>query len=343
MRFFAVFAVLAALCGCASKPPGTERVFFESASPRWLDDIGNPALKPVRGRGYLVYPQAAGPGPYPAVILLHSSLGPGSLEWGFAKRVLAQGQAVLMVDSLTSRGLVKITDDQTAVTEVSILNDLYAAHRFIAADPRIDRGRIAVAGFSKGGLPALYSAFSNIHQRFGYKNDPFSSHLAFYPWCGLELADLRLSKRPVQIHSGGADEITPAGLCAGLVKAVRRANPRTPVDFYIYEGQGHGFTHPALDRLSMPVGYPYPKDCRITQGPDGRFIERSSGQLITGRSLSPIIKACSAKGAWVSGDADAGALAYDRALAFLGGGGAPRSPDAPSGPKKTDDRGGFIR
>lgn len=318
-RFFTFALFFGVLCGCASKPPGTERVFFPTASPRWLDDIGHPALKPVRGRGALVYPQNAGAGPYPAVILLHSSLGPGSLEWDFAKRVLAQGQAVLMVDSLTPRGLVKITDDQTAVSEVSILNDLYAAHGFLAADPRIDRGRIAVAGFSKGGLPALYSAFSTIHQRFGYKNDPFSSHLAFYPWCGLELADPSLSGRPVQIHSGGADEITPAALCEGLVQTVRRANPRAAVDFYVYEGQAHGFTHPALDRLSMPVGYPYPRDCRIAEGPDGRFIERSSGQVITGRSLSPIIKACSHKGAWVSGDADAGALAYDRALAFLAG------------------------
>lgn len=317
-RFFTFALFFGVLCGCASKPPGAERVFFPTASPRWLDEVGSAALKPVKGRGEMAYPQAGGPGPYPAVILLHSSLGPGTLEWDFGKRLLSEGYAVLLVDSFTGRGLSKITDDQTAVTEVSILNDLYAAQRLLSADPRIDRGRIAVAGFSKGGLPALYSAFSTIHQRFGYKNDPFSSHLAFYPWCGLELADLRLSGRPVQVHSGGADIITPAGLCETLLGQAKRGNPHVPVDFYVYEGMRHGFTHPALDELSLPVGYPYPRDCRIAERPDGRFIERSSGQVITGGNLSAVIGACSDKGAWVSGDAGAGALAYDRALAFLG-------------------------
>lgn len=43
----------------------------------------------------------------PAVIVLHSSLGVGSLEWDFAKRILAQGQAILLVDSFKGRGLIK--------------------------------------------------------------------------------------------------------------------------------------------------------------------------------------------------------------------------------------------
>lgn len=317
-RFFALALVFGALSACASKPPGTQRVFFQTQSPRWLDEIGNPALKPVRGQGYFVLPQDAGPGPYPAVIMLHSSLGPGSLEWDFAERVLAQGHAVLLIDSFTGRGLSKITDDQTAVSEVSILNDLYEGQRMLAADPRIDRGRIAVAGFSKGGLPAFYSAFTEVYMWFGYQNDPFSSHLAFYPWCGLDLADMRLSGRPVQVHSPGADVITPASLCAGIVEAARRASPGAPVDFYVYEGMLHGFTHPAMDGLSLPVGYPYPRDCRIAERADGRFVEMSSGRAITGDALSGIIAACSDKGAWVSGDAESGALAYDRALAFLG-------------------------
>ncbi len=316
MRFLALAFVLI-LSACAGKPPGTERVSFPTASPRWLDGVGNPALTPVKGRGYLVLPQQKGPEPVPAVILLHSSLGVGSLEWDFAKRVLAQGQAVLLVDSFKPRRVDKITDDQMAVSEVSILNDLYAAQRYLAQRPEIDKNRIAVAGLSKGALPALYSAFTSIHRRYGYQNDPFRSHLAFYPWCGLTLRDLRLSGRPVQIHSGGADEITPAALCKNLFRQVKAIQPDAPLTLYVYLGQGHGFTHPALHDLSLPVGYPYPRDCRIAEQADGRFVETSSGQVLTGRNLSEVIGACSDKGAWVKGHGSAGAEAYERALAFL--------------------------
>ena len=316
---FTVFILLLFLCACAGKPPGTERVSFPTASPRWLDGVGSPTLKTVKGRGYLVLPKQKAGDPVPAVILLHSSLGVGSLEWDFAKRILAQGQAVLLVDSFKGRGIDKITDDQMAVSEVSILNDLYAAQRYLAQRPEIDGDRIAVAGLSKGALPALYSAFTSIHRRYGYQNDPFRSHLAFYPWCGLTLKDLRLSGRPVQIHSGGADEITPAALCETLVQKVKAVRPKAPINLYVYPGQGHGFTHPALHDLSLPVGYPYPRDCRIAEQADGRFVELSSGQVLSGRNLSEVIGACSDKGAWVEGHGGAGAEAYERALAFLAG------------------------
>jgi hypothetical protein len=204
---FTVFILLLFLCACAGKPPGTERVSFATASPRWLDEVGGLTLKQVKGRGYLILPQQKGPEPVPAVILLHSSLGVGSLEWDFAKRILAQGQAVLLVDSFKGRGIDKITDDQMAVSEVSILNDLYAAQRYLLRWPEIDGDRIAVAGLSKGALPALYSAFPSIHRRYGYQNDPFRSHLAFYPWCGLTLKDLRLSgsARADSLRRGGRD------------------------------------------------------------------------------------------------------------------------------------------
>lgn len=282
-----------------------------------MDDLGDPGMRAEKGRGYLVFPENAGPGPYPAVILLHSSLGAGSLEWDFARRVLAEGQAVLLVDSFTGRGFSKITDDQTAVSEVSILYDLYSAQRFLSGHSRVNADNIAAAGFSKGALPALYSSFSSIYQRFGYQNDPFSSHLAFYPWCGLDLADLRASGRPIQVHSGGADVITPAALCARVIDRVRQINPDLRVEFYMYEGMRHGFTHPGLERFSLPVGYPYPRDCRIAEQADGRFTELSSGRVLSSENLSPVIAGCSDKGAWVSGDADAAALAYDRALGFL--------------------------
>ncbi|MCB1840645.1 MAG: dienelactone hydrolase family protein [Alphaproteobacteria bacterium] len=314
--FVLLFLVLI-LSACASKPPGTERVFFPTVSPRWLDEVGAPDLATIKGRGYLVLPQGAGPGPYPAVILLHSSLGVGTLEWDFTDKLLAQGMAVLLVDSFTGRGLTKIEHDQMEVSEVSILADLYAGYRFLVAQPQIDRSRVAVAGFSKGGLPAVYSAFTEIYQRYGYQNDPFQSHLAFYPWCGLRLKDWRMSGRPVQIHSGDADKITPAALCRQLVQSAWAANPGASVSLIVYPGQRHGFTHPDLDEISLPVSYPYPRDCRIVERADGRFVEQASGRVITGDNLSEVIGACSAKGAWVSGDEGARTEAYKRALAFL--------------------------
>ena len=299
--------------GCAAIPPDRELIRFQTASPVWLDQAGMPAHK--SGRGNLILPSGRA-APFPAVIILHSSLGIGSLEWSLAESLKESGIASFVVDSFGPRGVSRITDNQARVSEASILWDLFAAYDTLRADPRIDGHRIAVAGFSKGGLPAIYSGFKEIRNLYGRRDVQFAAHLAFYPWCGLALNDMATMKEPMQIHIGGDDNVTPATLCRDMEKRVRAAGGN--IDLHVYDDARHGFDNPVL--LNTPplgVSYNIPSQCRIVEKSPGVFVETHSGMEVTSDSFADALSACSEKGGWVGGNRDAAETARGAALAFL--------------------------
>jgi len=307
--------LLLSLSSCVSFSGDAQKVHFTSASPRWLDLKD---AKPIEGLGYLYKPLKSAAGPFPTVIVLHTSLGLGTVEAKMTEELREAGFAVLLVDSFNPRGVHKITTDQTIVSEASILQDLFSSYEYLKTRSDIDENRIAVLGFSKGGLPALYSSLLTVHTRYGYARDPFAAHVAFYPWCGLHFQDMRASGRPVQIHIGEKDEIMPYRLCLDLVEQMRSLTPFMKGEFYVYEGAGHAFDHPYVPSFPfLQVTYKVPKKCRIDEDEQGRFIERYSGIEVTGETFSKAIDACSEKGARVTGDKEAAALAHKRTVDFL--------------------------
>ncbi len=289
-------------------------VTFESASPRWLD-FNDPEL--VTGKAHIIKPYS-GTDPFPAVIMLHTSMGLGSGEWSFAEELRSNGFAVMLVDSFSPRLVGKITDDQTKVSEASILYDLYRAYEVLKARPDIDESRVAVLGFSKGALPALYSMLNEINTRYGYEESPFRAHAAFYPWCGLRFNDMGASGAPLQLHIGSMDEVMPYKLCIDLVQKMKTATPAMKGQVFVYKGARHAFDHPHLPNLPfLQVDYKVPKRCFVEQGADGAFTERHSGIVVTGETFSQAINACSFKGARVAGDKESGALSHQRTVDFL--------------------------
>src|SRR5690606_15379215 len=104
--------------------------------------------------------------PLPAVVMLHSSIGQASQDWLYVERLPGLGIAVLAIDSFGARGVEKTVEDPTLVSEASMLADAYAGLALLAEDPRIDPARIAVLGFSKGGISALYAAFESLARHY---------------------------------------------------------------------------------------------------------------------------------------------------------------------------------
>ncbi|MEM7123415.1 MAG: dienelactone hydrolase family protein [Pseudomonadota bacterium] len=307
----ALLAVLLLATGCATAPSSSERIDFDSANYGFLNEVmTGDAGQPQGVWGYLMTPDS--PPPWPAVILLHSASGPGSQDWFYAELLRDAGYAAFVVDSFGARGVTRTVDDQTLVTEASILADAFAARRALAADPRIDGDSIALVGFSKGGIAALYGALETI--RAAYGGDRFAAHAAFYPWCGLRPLDTTTTGAPVLIQMGDNDNVTPAVLCRDLVASMAGE----PVDLVIYPGARHAFDHPTLDGLDwVPVTGMIPSDCLIEETGPGVFVERTTGDTVDGASLGDVLTACGRRGAEAGGNAEAAAAAQQALLDFL--------------------------
>src|SRR5579875_1622023 len=144
--------LLAILAGCAtsagvSSSVGSSAVVFSSARLSSLAE-SQPVIN-----GVLTKPD--GPGPFPAVVLLHGCSGPGTNLAFWAHWLRERGYAALAIDSFAPRGVHEICTDFSRVTANERLGDAFGGLDYLASQPFVDPNRIAVMGFSNGGVIAL--------------------------------------------------------------------------------------------------------------------------------------------------------------------------------------------
>jgi dienelactone hydrolase len=175
-----------------------------------------------------------------------------------------------------------------------------------------------VIGFSKGGIAALYASLRSVREALAHDGQAFAAHIAYYPWCGLRFLSPRTTGAPILIQSGGADEITPPGLCRDLIDKWRKVNPSQQADMVVYDGARHGFDHPSLKNVTWaPVGGVTPSSCLIREVRPGAYVEQSTGRPVTSGTLQSVIWDCSGAFGIAGGDADAGRQALLRTKRFL--------------------------
>ncbi len=312
---WALLASFLVLSACATPPSSSERLDFQSADFGFVDEVmRGEAGEPRQVWGYLQVPAA--PPPWPAVVMLHSASGPGSQDWYYAELLLGEGYAVLAVDSFGPRGVTRTVDDQTLVSEASMLADAFAAREALSDDPRIDRDRIAVLGFSKGGIAALYGAVESIRE--AYDGAAFDAHVAYYPWCGLRPLELAATGAPVLVQMGDNDNVAPVEFCEDLIGRMRRASPGTQIDLAVYPDVRHAFDHPALASLGwMPVTGMIPSNCLVEEVEPAAFVEWTTGSAVNADNLHEILSTCGRRGAEAGGNAEAAETAEQTMIEFL--------------------------
>ena len=323
MAIAALAAGLAA--GCSLPPLEAQHLDIASNSPRFIDEVDNGTPAPsAMVDGYALWPDPAlFPPPWPAMVILHTSNGQGTQDWDYAARLRDMGVAALAVDSFSGRGVDKTVDDLTAVSTSSMLVDAYAALGRLAADSRVDPGRIGVLGFSKGGVAALYAAFERYRATQAVQaGQRFALHVAYYPWCGVSLLDLRTTGAPVMIHMGARDSVSPPPLCETLTRSVQASDPTADITLHIHQNARHAFDHPMLAWFSsLPTSGVAPTSCRIVETAPGSFEERHSGRQVNGDNLAEVLDACSSEGALVGSNeiaaADAWAISLDAIQRYL--------------------------
>jgi dienelactone hydrolase len=113
------------------------------------DRAGNQDALQAEIRTYDLVLQPAGPGPFPAVIMLHGCGGLGGRDRMWAERLRAWGYVTLRVNSFAARGLKNVCGGGVFGSDARV-PDALAALAHVRTRPEVDPKRIALMGCSHG-------------------------------------------------------------------------------------------------------------------------------------------------------------------------------------------------
>jgi dienelactone hydrolase len=203
--------------------------------------------------GFLFKPD--GPGPFPAVILLHGCDGlgwhrPRQGGWLFsrenAQRFVRLGFVALVLDSFEPRHVDQACGKPLTVSPWRRAWDALSAARFLAGLGFVDAERIVVEGRSHGAVAVLVAM-----ERDRWRvPEHFAAGVAWYPGCSWNKAGM---SAPVLILIGEADDWTKAAECRRLVEQFAPNAHEGEIVLRTYPGATHAFDAPG--ELRYIVGH----------------------------------------------------------------------------------------
>ena len=222
-----------------------------------------------------------GPGPFPAIVIMHDCSGLSASSSGAPRRwvneLVAKGYVAILPDSFTPRGhrtgicTVPPQQRNSGVIPSSRANDAYAALEYLRTLPYVDGNRVGIMGGSHGGASTLATMVAP-----QAKDKGFLAAVALYPACAMNLggwhADLSgdyAPAAPVQILIGELDDWTPAENCRRLADSAQKAGH--PVTIKVYPGAHHSFDN------ANPVRY---VAARVNANAPGRRGATTGGQAV---------------------------------------------------------------
>lgn len=194
-----------------------------------------------------------GPGPFPAVIVLHGCAGLGSLFDQHSARnfwpdlLISWGYAVLVVDSFTLRGVGDTCGKDGGYYRVQ---DAFGALLFFSKQPYVDKQRIGLLGFSAGGIATLEALKRQESQIFDIPPAiEFRAGIAFYPCFGSRLD----SAKPILILNGEADDWSRQSVCQSMMNS--RPASATSIRLVAFPNSSHDFDRPTMHPGRMGFGH----------------------------------------------------------------------------------------
>ena len=251
--------------------------------------------------------------PVPGVVLLHGSDGLNELQQRYARMLLHAGMAVFLIDSFTARGAHDTVRDPGAVTAYSMLIDAYQALHLLQTHPAVDGRRIAVVGWSKGGMVADWASRVRYRRLLSPRGAAFAAHAAFYPWCGEQHVPVQLTGAPLLYLLGAQDDWTGAQPCLDYVRRIREAG--YTVHLSIYPHAEHGFDYPGRFRRYLGDAQSW-ANCSYTWG-EASFLVHASGELLPWSQFDQYVRRCTRRGAHVGSNVIARDMSAGDLSAFL--------------------------
>jgi dienelactone hydrolase len=197
----------------------------------------------------------AGPGPFPALVVLPTCAGHLSRHafdvW--AKAALQRGYAVLVVDPLTPRGVTAPGENcrpPSKVREWRLRKDALDAAAHLRKQPFVDPGRVGLLGLSQGAMAALGLSASLYETPQG--QPVFRAIVSNYPVCFL--GNLRIPGRgtvninfvpdakivvPLLMQMGDLDTEGPPQDCISRLQ--EQKDKGAPIELVVYKNTTHGW------------------------------------------------------------------------------------------------------
>ncbi|MEM6849215.1 MAG: alpha/beta fold hydrolase [Pseudomonadota bacterium] len=208
-----------------------ERADILSFSPFSLFDA-------ARGSGELIdadvvyYPPQGADGPAPAVILLHGAGGVSEgREHTYARQFAAQGVGAAIINIFSPRGGFGFIERLMTITEAMALADSFAVLDWLVERPEIDGERVAVIGFSYGGMSATYAAYRQVVDAY-LPDVPFAAHVAVYGPCIARFEQIETTGAPIMMMWGTEDAIMDAEECAATAEDLREGGSEVVIETF---------------------------------------------------------------------------------------------------------------
>ena len=220
---------------------------------------------------------AKGPGPFPVVVLQHGSAGMAPNVEMWARELNEIGVATFALDGFTGRGLTQVNTNQALLGRLNFIVDIYRALDVLANHPSIDRTRIALMGFSRGGQATLYASLKRFHRSWNKSGAEFAAYIPFYPDCMTTfLTDTDVVARPIRIFGGQPDDYNPIAACKSYVARLQAAG--ADVALTEFPDAPHAFDNPlGAQPPTLQPKFQSARNCKIQEQEDGLLINTETG------------------------------------------------------------------
>jgi len=232
------------------------------------------------------YPK--GEGPFPMVIIVHSSWGPEEFtsKWmkfhrDQHKKLLKMGIGTMFIDSYSSRGqLASTASDQFTVSLWSMFMDQFFALEYLSKDPKVNIKKVGVSGHSRGGMISVLASEKRLRDALISKDLYFAAAQPRAPDC--ENVSMFRNPQPIKATKtwmvlGGSDNYTRPGPCVELGKKIK-ANGGD-IEVTVKKGWHHGFlgNYPAEKSKDAQIFWKCP---RLWTEDDGKYNKEYTDWLV---------------------------------------------------------------
>lgn len=253
-------------------------VTFPSSSPFSPAMIGRDAERTTAVGTWFAPASASNAEPAPAVVLLHGSGGViDARERGYARQLAQLGVGALVIDSFAARrdkGIAYL-ERILNITETMAMADAFAGLSWLGEQPEIDAGRVALIGFSYGGMATLYAANAGIAERLAPDGRRFVGHVAYYAPCITDFAEPRTTGAPILMLMGGRDALIDEGRCRKVADELRGGG--SEVAMQVFPEAYHQWD--GARGRTLPRGL---ADCRFQVDDEGGVTDARSGLGMNG-------------------------------------------------------------